>query len=316
MAIRQTDLSWSNYKKAAKTIKTINPGTTPQQIIGQLGYPVKNGQRIYITSDGQGGIKQRNRTAHQAREAVRQKRLRIQTGKLTPEEAAETRLKKDIIRASGNEADHYNESWLIGEQLERLKAEGGDVDAALARLKKAGYKLGNHPENIQSLSPEANKEKYQQNRALQDYLSSREALGQSPSAHRPDLIMTGADVPPLGGYVSPGLGPGDPFKIFTTAHRPEPVETGTPGTALTLPSLPNTTGPQMTDFKPQTVFNWENKPVSKKEPEPDLTLQLDPNKAASASFTGQGLPYFLEAVRDVGKFSKTLKTALDVVSGF
>ena len=121
---------------------------------------------------------------------------------------------------------------------------------------------------------------------------------------------------PLGGYVSPGLGPGDPFKIFTTAHRPEPVETGTPGTALTLPSLPNTTGPQMTDFKPQTVFNWENKPVSKKEPEPDLTLQLDPNKAASASFTGQGLPYFLEAVRDVSKLSKTIGTALDVVSGF
>ena len=129
-------------------------------------------------------------------------------------------------------------------------------------------------------------------------------------------ITTMAPPEPLGGYESPGFGPNDPFRIFTTAHRPEPVETGTPGTALTLPSLPNTTGPQMTDFKPQTVFNWENKPVSKKEPEPDLTLQLDPNKAASASFTGQGLPYFLEAVRDVGKLSKTIKTALDVVSGF
>jgi len=121
---------------------------------------------------------------------------------------------------------------------------------------------------------------------------------------------------PLGGYVSPGLGPGDPFKIFTTAHRPEPVETGTPGTALTLPSLPNTTGPQMPDFKPQTIFNWENKPVSKKEPEPDLTLQLDPNKAASASFTGQGLPYFLEAVRDVGRLGRAVADVYSAVSEF
>ena len=121
---------------------------------------------------------------------------------------------------------------------------------------------------------------------------------------------------PLGGYVSPGLGPGDPFKIFTTAHRPEPVETGTPGTALTLPSLPNTTGPQMTDFKPQTVFNWENKAVSKEKPQPDLTFQLDPNKAASTSFTAQGLGGFLGIVRDATKLTKTAMTAFDVVSGF
>lgn len=222
MAIRQTVLSWSNYKKAAKTIKTINPGTTPQQIIGQLGYPVKNGQRIYITSDGQGGVKERNRTAHKAREAVRQKRLRIQTGKLTPEEAAETRLKKDTIRAAGNEADHFNESWLIGEQLERLKAAGGDVDAALERLKKAGYKLGNHPENIQSLSPEANKEKYQQNRDLQDYLGSREALGRSPSAGRTDLIETNYTPPTLGGFQTEK--PRVTNTGGTITFKPEPLE--------------------------------------------------------------------------------------------
>lgn len=201
MAIRKTNLSWSAYKKAAKTIKTINPQTTPQQIIGRLGYPVKNGVRIRITSDGQGGIKQRNISAQQSRERVRQKRLRIQTGQLSPEQAAETRAKKDTIRAAGDEADHINESWLIGEQLERLEAAGGDVQAALARLRAAGYTLGNEPGNIQALSPEENKEKYQQNRALQERLGAMENLGQSPSARRPDLIVTETAPPePLGGF--------------------------------------------------------------------------------------------------------------------
>lgn len=200
MAIRKTNLSWSAYKKAAKTIKTINPQTTPQQIIGRLGYPVKNGVRIRITSDGQGGVKQRNISAQQSRERVRQKRLRIQTGQLSPEQAAETRAKKDTIRAAGDEADHINESWLIGEQLERLEAAGGDVQAALARLRAAGYTLGNEPGNIQALSPDANKEKYQQNKALQERLGSMETLGQSPSARRPDLIVTETEPEKLGGF--------------------------------------------------------------------------------------------------------------------
>lgn len=200
MPIRQTNLSWSAYKKAAKTIKTINPSTTPQQIIGRLGYPVKDGVRIRITSDGQGGVKERNVTAQQARERVRQKRLRIQTGTLSPEDLQKSRQTRDLIRATGDEADHINESWLIGEQLERLEAEGGDVQAALTRLKKAGYQLGNMPGNLQRLSPEANKEKYQQSRKLQEYLGSREQLGQSPSARRPDLIQTGYKPPELGGY--------------------------------------------------------------------------------------------------------------------
>jgi len=200
MAIRKTNLSWSAYKKAAKTIKTINPQTTPQQIIGRLGYPVKNGVRIRITSDGQGGVKERNISAQQSRERVRQKRLRIQTGQLSPEQAAETRAKKDTIRAAGDEADHINESWLIGEQLERLEAAGGDVQAALARLRAAGYTLGNEPGNIQALSPDANKEKYQQNKALQERLGSMETLGQSPSARRPDLIVTETEPEKLGGF--------------------------------------------------------------------------------------------------------------------
>ena len=257
MAIRQTDLSWSNYKKAAKTIKTINPGTTPQQIIGRLGYPVKNGQRIYITSDGQGGVKQRNRTAHQAREAVRQKRLRIQTGQLTKEQAAETRLKKDTIRAAGNEADHFNESWLIGEQLERLEAEGGDVQAALARLKKAGYYLGNDPKNIQELTPEANKKKYQQNRDLQDYLGSRESLGQSPSARRTDLIDTGYTPPELAGYQTDT--PKPTVTDGTIRYKPKPLE-GI-ATDAAVPTQPEPT-PKKDLSQPQLTFDTTPKPVS------------------------------------------------------
>jgi len=256
MSIRQTDLSWSNYKKAAKTIKTINPGTTPQQIIGRLGYPVKNGQRIYITSDGQGGVKERNRTAHQAREAVRQKRLRIQTGQLTQEQAAETRLKKDTIRAAGNEADHFNESWFIGEQLERLEAEGGDVQAALARLRKAGYYLGNDPRNIQELTPEANKEKYQQNRALQDYLGSRESLGQSPSARRTDLIQTGYTPPELGGFQT------EKSRVINTGgtirFKPKPLE-GIKTDAAVPQQLPVT--PKQDLSQPQLTFDTTPKPV-------------------------------------------------------
>jgi len=257
MSIRQTDLSWSNYKKAAKTIKTINPGTTPQQIIGRLGYPIKNGQRIYITSDGQGGVKQRNRTAHQAREAVRQKRLRIQTGQLTKEQAAETRLKKDTIRAAGNEADHFNESWFIGEQLERLEAEGGDVQAALARLKKAGYYLGNDPRNIQELTPEANKEKYQQNRDLQNYLGSRESLGQSPSARRTDLIDTGYTPPKLEGFAQQTPLP------QTTASGPQYKPDPLGGIRLETPT-PQVTPPQQKEdlSQPQLTFDTTPKPVN------------------------------------------------------
>ena len=255
MAIRESKLNWTAYRKAAKNLKISNPGITPQQIIGRLGYPLKNGQRIFITSDGSGGIKERSRTAHQARNVVREKRRRIQTGKLTPEKAAELRRLKDTIRAQGMEPDHINEIFLVGQQLEDLEKRGGDVQGALDILRGAGYGLGDDRSNIQPLTPAENKEKNQQVKQLQDYLKNREALGRSPSAYRPNLIMTGAEIPALGGYVLPGLGPNDPFRIFTTAHRPEPVQTGTPGIALNRPSLPNVTAPQQTPgFTPQTVF--------------------------------------------------------------
>ena len=194
MAIRPTELSWTNYKKAAKNLKLIKPGITPQQIIGRIGFPIKNGQRIFITSDGKGGVKQRNRTAHDARNAQRERRRRIQTGKLSPTDATESRRLKDQIRASGQEVDHFNEIAFIGEQLERLERAGGDVQAALKRLRDAGYRFGDEPGNLQPLSPEDNKLKNQQSQDLQSYLGSREALGQSPSARRPDLIVVGEDL--------------------------------------------------------------------------------------------------------------------------
>jgi len=250
MAIRESKLNWTAYRKAAKNLKISNPGITPQQIIGRLGYPLKNGQRIFITSDGSGGIKERSRTAHQARNVVREKRRRIQTGKLTPEEAAESRRLKDTIRAQGMEPDHINEIFLVGQQLEDLEKRGGDVQGALDILKKAGYGLGDHLSNLQPLTPAENKEKNQQVKQLQNYLKNREALGRSPSAYRPDLIMTGAEIPALGGYQMGG------FKEFAPSpQRPEPVQTGTPGIALNRPSLPNVTAPQQTPgFTPQTVF--------------------------------------------------------------
>ena len=294
MAIRQTNLSWSNYKKAAKTIKTINPGATPQQIIGRLGYPVKNGQRIYITSDGQGGVKERNRTAHQAREAVRQKRLRIQTGQLTQEQAAETRLKKDTIRAAGNEADHFNESWFIGEQLERLEAEGGDVQAALARLRKAGYYLGNDPRNIQELTPEANKEKYQQNRALQDYLGSRESLGQSPSARRTDLIDTGYTPPKLEGFELQTPLP------QTTASGPQYKLDPLGGIRLETPT-PQVTPPQQKEDLSQPIFNMSAEQVR--------------DAVGFSSSIQSGLSQTLQLVNGAVRVGKAFGSAAAVMAG-
>jgi len=242
MSIRPTELSWANYKKAAKNLKLVKPGITPQQIIGRIGYPLKNGQRIFITSDGKGGVKQRQRTAHDARNALRQKRRRIQTGQLTPEQSVESRQKKDNIRAQGLEADHFNEIAFIGEQLERLERSGGDVQAALQRLRDAGYALGDNPDNLQGLSPEDNKAKYQDSKDLQNYLGSREALGQSPSARNTNLIVTGEDLSQrttsfpqqnqgslttTSGQVryTPDVLPG-----FDTSEQPGPSVTAAPGT--------------------------------------------------------------------------------------
>lgn len=227
MAIRPTKLSWANYRTAAKNLKIVNPGITPQQIIGRIGFPIKNGQRIFITSDGKGGVKQRNRTAHDARNAQRERRRRIQTGKLSPTDAIESRLLKDEIRASGKEADHFNEIAFIGEQLESLERAGGDVQAALKRLRDAGYKFGDEPGNLQALSPDDNKLKNQQLKDLQSYLGSREALGQSPSARRPDLIVVGEDLS-LNQTQFPGL-PSLTEQLLRTPQQTDYQPTSLPG---------------------------------------------------------------------------------------
>ena len=175
----ESTLSWIDYQKAAKNIKKLKPKTTPQSIIKQIGSPVKNGKIIRITSDGAGGIKERNVKAQTKRERLRQRRLRIQTGKLSKEDTLKSRELKTKFREGGNEADHIVESWMLGSQLERIEAEGGmpAVEKALDTLKKSGYQLGNMPGNLQQLSPEENKEKYDQTKKLQNYLGSRESLG-------------------------------------------------------------------------------------------------------------------------------------------
>lgn len=229
MAIRQSPIPWTKYKKAARTLKTIYPGITPQQIIGRIGFPTKNGKRIRITSDGQGGIKERPLTAKAAQERLRQKRRRIQTGKLSPEDAAESRRIKD--ERGEYEADHFNELSFIGEQLEDLERRGGDVNAALARLREAGYKFGDEPGNLQYLTPADNKLKNQESRRLQRYLGSREALGMSPSARRPDLITVGEDLS-IRRTAKQGK---PPKRAKTTASSPEKPETGTRG--FSVPEL-------------------------------------------------------------------------------
>ena len=253
MAIRPTKLSWANYRKAARILKQTIPGITPQQIIGRLGFPIKNSQRIFITSDGLGGVKQRNRTAHEARNRLYQKRRRIQTGQLSPQQLAESRRIKDETRADGLEVDHFNEIAFIGRQLEALEAAGGDVQAALQRLRNAGYSLGDDPNNLQPLSPQANVEKNQQSEDLQTYLGGREALGQSPSARNSNLIVVGEDLSQpttvfpqenKGSLVTtrgqtryvPPVSPG-----FDTSEQPGPSVTAAPGT-YSSPQVMETNG--------------------------------------------------------------------------
>ena len=238
----ESTLSWIDYQKAARKIKKLKPKTTPQSIIKQIGSPVKNGKIIRITSDGEGGIKERNVTADTKRENLRQRRLRIQTGKLSKEDALKSRELKTKFREGGNEADHIFESWLIGSQLERIEAKGGmpAVEQALDTLKKSGYQLGNMPGNLQQLSPEENKEKYSQSKNLQNYLGSRESLGQSPSARRVDLFQTGYTPPTLGGFQQQ-----EPELIFTKGgirYNPPKLQ---PSKPVQLPETPVTPKVQM-----------------------------------------------------------------------
>jgi hypothetical protein len=234
----QSTLSWVEYQKAARKIKALNPKTTPQSIIKQIGSPVKNGQTIRITSDGSGGIKQRNVTAQTKRERLRQRRLRIQTGELSKEEALKSRELKTKFREGGNEADHIVESWMLGSQLERIEANGGmpAVENALGTLKGSGYQLGNMPGNLQQLSQEDNKQKYQQGKDLQNYLGSRESLGQSPSARRVDLFQTGYTPPTLGGFQQQQ----EPELVFTKGgirYNPPKLQ---PSQPVQLPETPTT----------------------------------------------------------------------------
>lgn len=246
----ESTLSWVDYQKAAKKIKELKPKTTPQSIVKQIGSPVKNGKIIRITSDGKGGIKERNVTADTKRHNLRQRRLRIQTGKLSKEDALKSRELKTKFREGGNEADHIWESWLLGSQLERIEAEGGEpaVEQALATLKKAGYQLGNMPGNLQQLSPEENKEKYNQNKSLQNYLGSRESLGQSPSARRVDLFQTGYTPPTLGGFQQQ-----EPELIFTKEgirYNPPKLQ---PAQPVQLPKTPTTPKVDMSPSVMETV---------------------------------------------------------------
>jgi len=254
MAIRPTELSWANYRQAARILKQTVPGITPQQIVGRLGFPIKNSQRISITSDGLGGVKQRNRTAHEARNRLYQKRRRIQTGQLSPQQLAESRRIKDETRADGLEVDHFNEVAFIGRQLEDLEAAGGDVQAALQRLRNAGYSLGDDPNNLQALSPQANGEKNRQSKDLQTYLGGREALGQSPSARNSNLIVVAEDLSQpttvfpqenKGSLVTtrgqtryvPPISPG-----FDTSVQPGPSVTAPQGGGYTAPQVMETNG--------------------------------------------------------------------------
>lgn len=246
----ESTLSWVDYQKAAKKIKKLKPKTTPQSIIKQLGSPVKNGKIIRITSDGEGGIKERNVKAQTKRERLRQRRLRIQTGKLSKEDALKSRELKTKFREGGNEADHIVESWLLGSQLERIEAEGGKpaVEQALDTLKKSGYQLGSMPGNLQQLSPEENKEKYNQNKSLQNYLGSRESLGQSPSARRVDLFQTGYTPPTLGGFQQQ-----EPELIFTKGgikYNPPELQ---PYQKYSVPEIPPTPKVDMSPSVIKTV---------------------------------------------------------------
>lgn len=276
--IPKSKFTWSQYKIEARKIKAAKPNTTPSQIINQLGYPHKFGKQIRITSNGYGGVKERNVPSHRAKDIQRQIRLRIQTGKLSKEEKQAVQQEKEALRAQGLEVDHINESWLLGEQLEALRDSGGEeaVQSALTRLKNAGYSVGNQLGNLQGLTPEENKQKYQQNKALQEYLGSREQLGQSPSASRPDLIQTGYKPPELGGYQVEK----PPVNVTggSARYKPQRLE-GFATDAYVPDQLPVT--PKQDLSTPMLTFDTTPKPV-----DPVKTILNVAAGAAALTFTG------------------------------
>lgn len=248
MPSTNSTLPWSQYRARARELKTAQPKLTPTGIRLVLGEPHIDGRRIEITSDGQGGIKQRNRGLHRFLEVQRQIRLRLQTPQQTAGEKREIKALKEELRGLGLEVDHINEVAILGPQLERVMELGGQdsLAKALNILWGAGYKTGNDIGNLQGLTPEQNKQKRDEWARLQRYLGLKEKELPSPSAARTDLIVT-AD--------------------------PELEET-LKGTPQETPDLPTQTPPLTTPFgakQPLGGFATDTK-LPEVQPEPKVNL--------------------------------------------
>lgn len=193
MAIsNQSKYNWTKYREKARQLKTTQPQITPTGIRSALGEPHIDGRPLEITSDGQGGVKQRNRGLHRILEMQRQIRLRKQTPRQDAAQKRKIKAFKEELRSMGYQVDHINEVAVVGAQLERLEKIGGmaAVERALDILHSAGYATGNMEENLQGLSPADNVAKRDEWKALQAYLGRLEQLNRSPSAGRTDLIVT------------------------------------------------------------------------------------------------------------------------------
>lgn len=188
----QSQYNWTKYREKARQLKTAQPQITPTGIRLVLGEPHIDGRPLEITSDGQGGVKQRNRGLHRILEMQRQIRLRKQTPRQNAAEKRKIKAFKEELRSMGYQVDHINEVAIVGAQLERLEKIGGmaAVERALDILHSAGYATGNMKGNLQGLSPADNVAKRDEWKTLQAHLGRLEQLNRSPSADRTDLIVT------------------------------------------------------------------------------------------------------------------------------
>jgi hypothetical protein len=188
----QSTYNWTKYREKARQLKTAKPQITPTGIRLVLGEPHIDGRPLEITSDGQGGIKQRNRGLHRILEMQRQIRLRKQTPRQDAAQKREIKAFKEELRSMGYQVDHINEVAVVGAQLERLEKIGGmaAVERALEILHGAGYETGNMKGNLQGLTPADNVAKRDEWKDLQAHLGRLEQLNRSPSAGRTDLIVT------------------------------------------------------------------------------------------------------------------------------
>lgn len=188
----QSIYNWTKYRQKARQLKIAKPQITPTGIRLVLGEPHIDGRPLEITSDGQGGIKQRNRGLHRILEMQRQIRLRKQTPRQDAAQKREIKAFKEELRSMGYQVDHINEVAVVGAQLERLEKIGGmaAVERALEILHGAGYETGNMKGNLQGLSPADNLAKRDEWKDLQAHLGRLEQLNRSPSAGRTDLIVT------------------------------------------------------------------------------------------------------------------------------